>query len=247
MPPRKSKTCRYSGRSMSKRETERAVREKLFALRDEKYGEFQRKLIPTVKAGNIIGVRTPELRKLARTMSGTRGGEEFLACLPHRYFEENNLHGFLIERMRGFEQALAAADRFLPYVDNWATCDQMSPKIFAENLPELCEYIKRWTASGKTYTVRFGIEMLMGFYLGDAFSPEYPELVAGVRSEEYYVNMMRAWYFATALAKRWDDVLPYVSERRLDVWTHNRTIQKAIESYRITDAQKAYLRELRIK
>lgn len=221
------------------------IQVRLFALQDLKYRDFQCKLMPTVAPPSVIGVRTPQLRALAKELENTPEAEAFLPILPHEYHEENNLHGFLIEKMRDYERAVAAVDAFLPYVDNWATCDLISPKIFRKHLPELLEKIRQWLASGRTYTIRFGIGMLMSFYLDEQFDPAYPALVAGVKSEEYYVNMMIAWYFATALAKQYDAVRPYMEERRLEPWTHNKAIQKAIESRRITDEQKAYLRTLK--
>lgn len=221
------------------------IQEKLFALQDMKYREFQCKLMPTVAPETVIGVRTPELRKLAKTISGEPETKEYLKILPHRYYDENNLHGFLLEGIKDYGEAVAAVDAFLPYVDNWATCDLMSPKVFKRHLPELLTKIREWIADRHTYTVRFGIEMLMSFYLDEAFSPEFPAWVAGIRSGEYYINMMIAWYFATALAKQWDAVLPYIESRRLDKWTHNKAIQKATESYRITAEQKEYLRTLK--
>ncbi len=195
----------------------------------------------------MAGIRTPELRKYAKTFSKTPEAAEFLKILPHRYYEENNLHGFLIESMRDYGQVIAALDAFLPYVDNWATCDLMRPKVFQKHLPELLEEIRRWMASDRTYTIRFGMEMLMTFYLDEAFRPEYLDWVAEVRSQEYYVNMMIAWYFATALAKQYGAALPYIENHRLEPWTHNKAIQKAIESYRITEEQKMYLRTLKVK
>lgn len=216
-------------------------------MQDLPYRDFQCRLVPTVAAEAMIGVRTPELRKFARAFAKTPEAAEFLTSLPHRYYEENNLHGFLIESMKDFGQAVAALDIFLPYVDNWATCDLMRPKVFRKNLPELLIAIRRWLTSEETYTIRFGIEMLMTFYLDEEFQPEYLNWVAELKSEEYYVNMMVAWYFATALAKQYGAALPYIQERRLAPWTHNKTIQKAIESYRITDDQKAYLRTLKVK
>lgn len=221
------------------------IQEKLFGLQDLKYKEFQCKLMPTVSPETVIGVRTPELRKMAKGLSMEPEIKEYLEILPHRYYEENNLHGFLLERLEDYYEAVAAVDEFLPYVDNWATCDSMKPKVFKKHLPELLTNIQKWISDQHTYTVRFGIGMLMGFYLDDEFSIEYPEWVAGIRSEEYYINMMIAWYFATALAKQWNAVIPYIEERRLDKWTHNKTIQKAVESYRITKEQKAYLRTLK--
>ena len=227
--------------------TETTIRARLFELQDLSYRDFQCKLMPTVDPDTVIGVRTPELRKLAKSFSKEPEAEAFLRTLPHRYYEENNLHGFLIETMKDYSQVIAALDAFLPYVDNWATCDLMRPKIFRKHLPELREQIKRWMASDHVYTIRFGIEMLMTFFLDDQFQPEYLDWVAEVRSEEYYVNMMIAWYFATALAKQYDVTLPFIQEHRLDPWTHNKAIQKAIESYRITDEQKVYLRSLKGK
>ncbi|MEA4831361.1 hypothetical protein SDC9_122846 [bioreactor metagenome] len=226
---------------------EETLQNRLFALQDIKYRDFQCKLIPTVNPKTMIGVRTPELRKLARDLSKTPEASEFLKSLPHRYYEENNLHGFLIEQIKDYDTCIAALDTFLPYVDNWATCDLISPGIFIKYLPKLLEKIKEWLKSDQIYTVRFGIEMLMSFYLDDQFAPEYNELVAGIRSLEYYINMMIAWYFATALAKQYDATLPYIEQHRLDAWTHNKTIQKAVESYRISDKQKVYLRTNKVK
>ena len=226
---------------------EKTVQERLFELQDLKYREFQCKLMPTVDPDTVIGVRTPELRKLAKAFAKEQGAAEFMQALPHKYYEENNLHGFMIETMKDYGQVIAALDAFLPYVDNWATCDLMSPKVFRKYLPELLEQIRRWMASSHTYTIRFGIEMLMTFYLDEQFKPEYLGWVAEVHSGEYYVNMMIAWYFATALAKQYDAALPYIQERRLETWTHNKAIQKAIESYRITDEQKNCLRGLKVK
>ena len=227
--------------------TETTIQARLFELQDLSYRDFQCKLMPTVDPDTVIGVRTPDLRKLAKSFSKEPEAEAFLRTLPHKYYEENNLHGFLIETMKDYSQVIAALNAFLPYVDNWATCDQIRPKIFKKHLPELREQIQVWMASSHTYIVRFGIEMLMSFYLDEQFQPEYLDWVADVHSEEYYVNMMIAWYFATALAKQYDAALPYLQEHRLEPWTHNKAIQKAIESYRITDEQKAYLRSLKGK
>lgn len=223
------------------------IEARLFALQDPAYRDFQARLMPTVPPENIIGVRTPALRALARELANTRGIEEFLTDLPHKYYDENNLHGFLISLGKDYRQTVQRVDALLPYVDNWATCDLLSPKVFARHKPELAGEIRRWLSSGRTYTVRFGIEMLMSHFLEEDFDPQWPERVAQLRSEEYYVNMMIAWYFATALAKQWESVIPYVEQRRLAQWVHNKTIQKAVESYRITPAQKDYLRSLRWK
>lgn len=223
------------------------IREKLFELRDEEYKSFHAKLIPTVPAETIIGVRTPVLRKYAKEMSKDPQIDGFLTDLPHKYYDENNLHGFIIEQYKDYGECLTAVERFLPCIDNWATCDMMAPKVFGRHTEKLIIPIHKWIASEDTYTIRFAMNMLMRFYLDDKFKPEYLELVSGVKSEEYYVNMMVAWYFATALAKQYDAALPYLEERRLSVWTHNKTIQKACESYRITAEQKAYLRGLKCK
>ena len=223
------------------------IRKELFSLQDLKYREMQEKIIPTVKPESIIGVRTPELRRMAKELGGREGIGTFLNNLPHRYFDENQLHAFILAGMKDYAECLAALERFLPYVDNWATCDQMSPKVFRKNREDLLRHIKEWIASDETYTVRFGAGMLMEHFLGDDFDPAYPEMVAGIESDEYYVNMMRAWYFATALAKNWDEVLPFIEEKRLDEWTHNKAIQKSVESCRITPEQKDHLRSLKIK
>ena len=219
----------------------------LRSVRDEGYRELQVRLIPTVNPDTIIGVRTPELRKLAKELAGTKTAGAFLECLPHAYFEENQLHAFILSGMKDYAQCVRELNRFLPFVDNWATCDQMSPRVFRKHRAELLPEIRNWIGSGRPYTVRFGIGMLMEHYLEEDFDPAYPEAVASVRSEEYYVRMMIAWYFATALAKQYGAVLPYLEDRQLDEWTHNRTIQKAVESFRIPPERKAYLKTLRIR
>ncbi|MBQ9562096.1 MAG: DNA alkylation repair protein [Lachnospiraceae bacterium] len=221
------------------------IRERLMQMRDPKYREFQVKLIPNIAPGTVVGVRTPELRSYAKELLKRPETEAFLEDLPHAFFDENQLHAFVISGIRDYERCIREVRRFLPYVDNWATCDQMSPAVFRRHKKELLEEIRGWIASGETYTVRFGIGMLMQHYLDEDYDPAYPEMAAGVRSEEYYVNMMVAWYFATALAKQYDSVIPYLEEGRLPVWTHNKAIQKAVESYRITQEQKEYLRGLR--
>lgn len=223
------------------------ILENLFALQDKAYQEFQSKLMPTISPTTIIGVRTPLLRKLAKELSGTAQAEEFLRILPHEYYEENNLHAFLVERIRDYDTALEETERFLPYIDNWATCDCFCPKVFAKYKAELIISIRQWLESDKLYTVRYAMGMLMRYYLDEEFRPEYLAWVAEVNSEEYYLNMMRAWFFATALAKQPDAALPWLTERRLDTWTHNRTIQKAIESFRIPPERKQELRKLRIR
>ena len=222
------------------------IKTELLSLADEKYKDFQSRLMPTVPKEKIIGIRTPVLRKLAKDFSKNPESESFLKKLPHEYYEENNLHAFLLELMTDFDECAEAVADFLPYVDNWATCDSMLPKVFKKHKPELLKYIKIWISSGDTYSVRFGIKMLMEHFLDGDFSGDYPKTVADVESEEYYVRMMQAWYFATALAKQYDAVLPYIENHRLEKWTHNKAIQKAVESYRITDEQKIYLRTLKI-
>lgn len=224
-----------------------AIQTQLFALRDEGYRDFHARLMPTVDKARIIGVRTPALRALARELYGTAEAEDFLRALPHEYYEENNLHARLIMCGRDFDAVLAQTEAFLPFVDNWATCDGLSPKVFARHRAALLPCIDRWLTSDHVYTVRFGIKMLMEHFLCEDFSPVFLEKVAAVRSEEYYVNMMCAWYFATALAKQYGQALPYLTEQRLPRWTHNKTIQKAVESYRITPEQKEFLRALRLK
>ncbi len=223
------------------------IQAQLFALQDLGYRTFHCKLMPTVDPERVIGVRTPQIRQLAKQLSGTPEGEAFLQALPHRYYEENNLHGALLSLGKSYSWVLEGVNVFLPYVDNWATCDLLSPKAFRKHPPELRKQIRRWVEDAHTYTVRFGLGMLMSFYLDEGFQMEDLDLAAGVRREEYYVKMMAAWYFATALAKQYDAALPYLRQRRLDRWTHNKTIQKAVESYRITPEQKDELRSLRWK
>ena len=221
------------------------TREKLSSLQDLKYRDMQVRIIPSVKPESIIGVRTPELRKMAKELAQSREIGVFLENLPHKFFEENQLHAFIVSGMKDYRECLGTLNRFLPYVDNWATCDQMSPRVFKKHRPELMESIRGWLGSAETYTIRFGIGMLMEHYLDEDYNPACPEMVAAVRSEEYYVNMMIAWYFATALAKQYEAVLPFITEHRLDTWTHNKAIQKAIESFRITPEQKEYLKSLK--
>ena len=223
------------------------IRDELFRLQDAKYRDFQRKLIPTVPPEKVIGVRTPALRAMAKEVDKREDIGIFLQELPHTYFDENQLHAFILSGMKDYAECLSAVDRFLPYVDNWATCDQLSPRVFQKHKPELLATVRKWISSGETYTVRFGVGMLMEHFLDEDFDPVYLETVAVIRSEEYYVRMMVAWYFATALAKQYESALPFLEGRRLDVWTHNKTIQKAVESYRITPEQKKYLRALKVK
>lgn len=223
------------------------IQQELFALQDLSYRDFHAKLMPTVDKARVIGVRTPKLRAFAKEFGKTEEAKEFLKVLPHQYYEENNLHGLLIEQIKDYPTLIRELNRFLPCIDNWATCDLLTVRVVKKHLDTFTEEVEHWLASDHTYTIRFGIGMLMRYYLEEHFSLEYPEKVAKIRSEEYYVNMMRAWYFATALAKQYEAIFPFLEEKRLDAWTHNKTIQKAIESYRITQEQKVYLRTLRIK
>ncbi len=222
------------------------IRKELFALQDVPYRDFQVKLFPGCDVSRFIGVRTPALRALAKEYGKKEETGIFLADLPHAYFDEDQLHAFILENIRDFDRCLEAVDIFLPYVDNWATCDQLSPKVFRKDKARLLERIKVWLKSERTYTVRFAVGMLMQHFLDSDFDPAYPEMVAKIRSDEYYINMMTAWYFATALAKQWDAALPYLQERRLEPWTHNKAIQKSVESRRITAEQKEYLWSLKV-
>ena len=223
------------------------IQKRLRDMRDAKYADFQAKLTPGVEPERFIGVRTPQLRAYAKELVRSGGYEGFLDDLPHRYFDENQLHAFIISEIKDYDRCMEMTEIFLPYVNNWATCDQLSPKVFARHKEDLLRHAAEWIGSADTYTVRFGIGMLMQHFLDKDFDTSYMDMVAGILSDEYYINMMRAWYFATALAKQYDAALAVLKEHRLDVWTHNRTIQKAIESRRITDEQKEYLRTLKIK
>ena len=222
------------------------LHKKLYSLKDLKYRNMQIKIIPTVDSESIIGVRTPELRNMAKEILKAGDYKDFLDDLPHKFFEENQLHAFIISGIKDMNECMEEMEKFLPYVDNWATCDQMSPKIFKKHKEVLLVHINEWLNSEKTYTIRFGVGMLMEHFLGEDFDLIYPEMVAKLRSEEYYVNMMIAWYFATALAKQYESVLPFIEEKRLDDWTHNKAIQKSIESRRITEEQKKYLKSLKV-
>lgn len=222
----------------------KSIEKMLFERRDAEYAAFQAKLTPSVDSKLFIGVRVPEVRKLAKQLKNNPITEEFIHELPHKYYDENMLHGLLVSEINDYEKAIRETERFLPYVDNWAVCDIMSPKVFKKHKMELLKEIRKWANSKKTYTIRFGIEMLMSHYLDEDFKPEYLEIPAKVHSEEYYVNMMIAWFFATALAKQWDATISYLEQGRLNEWVHKKTIQKAKESYRITDEQKAYLKTL---
>lgn len=223
------------------------IRESMFAQQDLEYRNFHSKLMPGIDIEKIIGVRTPRLRKIAKDFAQDAEIDDFLFSLPHQYYDENNLHGFIIAEFKDYDRSIAEIDRLLPYIDNWATCDLIRPKSFNKNHLRLIKDIRRWMKSNKTYTIRFGIEMLMTHFLNDDFCPEYLEWVANIRNDEYYVKMMVAWFFATSLAKQYEATLPVIEQNRLAVWIHNKTIQKAIESFRISDEQKVYLNGLRKK
>lgn len=218
----------------------------LICLQDKKYAAFQAKLIPTIEPDRIIGVRTPQLRAFAKELFREGDTAAFLAALPHLYFEEDQLHAFVISLEKDFDKCMGSVEAFLPHIDNWATCDQLSPKVFKKEPEKLLPYIDIWLKSDKVYTVRFAIGMLMQHFLDGRFEPKYADMVAAVKSDEYYINMMIAWYFATALAKQYDAVLPYLEGKRLGDWTHNKAIQKSVESYRVTPEQKAYLKTLKV-
>lgn len=221
------------------------LQQRLFELQDLKYREFHSRLMPGVDKDKIIGIRTPVLKKFAKEYMKEPGWKQFLRELPHKYYEENNLHMILIGSIKDYDTCMAELKNMLPYIDNWATCDFPTPRIFEDHKEDVLKKTDSFLASNHTYTVRYGIGLLMRLFLDDDFRAEYPEKVAAVHSDEYYINMMIAWYFATALAKQWEAVVPYIEEHRLDDWVHRKTIQKAVESYRITDEQKAYLKTYR--
>ena len=221
------------------------IQKHLFELQDMAYRDFHSRLMPDIDKETVIGIRVPMLRKYAKSIAGTELAEKFIKELPHCYYEENNLHMMLITGIKDYDRCISEIERFLPYIDIWATCDFPAPKCFENHKEDLLPVIKRWIASSETYTIRYGIGMLMRLYLDADFDPEYVRIVAEVKSDEYYVNMMIAWYMATALAKQWDAVIPYIEEHRMSDWVHRKTIQKAVESYRITDEQKRYLKGYR--
>ena len=221
------------------------LQKELFELQDLKYKEFHQKLMPTVDSNKVIGIRTPVLRKFAKEFGKREEAESFIKNLPHKYYEEDNLHAFLLEEIKNYETLTQELNIFLPFVDNWATCDMMRPRILKKHKTELLEDIKRWLNSEDTYTIRFAVNCLMNYYLEEDFKTEYLEWVKNIESEEYYINMVRAWYFATALVKQYDETVKIIEHSSLDKWTHNKTIQKAIESYRITKEQKEYLKTLK--
>lgn len=221
------------------------IQKQLFELQDMAYRDFHSRLMPDIDKETVIGIRVPVLRKYAKSIVETELAEKFIKELPHCYYEENNLHMMLITGIKDYDRCISEIERFLPYIDNWATCDFPAPKCFENHKEDLLPVIKRWIASSETYTIRYGIGMLMRLYLDADFDPEYVRVVTEVKSDEYYVNMMIAWYMATALAKQWDAVIPYIEEHRMSDWVHRKTIQKAVESYRITDEQKRYLKGYR--
>ena len=222
------------------------IQEELFKLQDSKYKEFQAKLVPNIDSDSIIGIRTPELRDLAKKVFNS-DYSSFINELPHKYYEENLLHIFVISMIKDFDECVSEVEKFLPYIDCWPVCDQSSPKVFKKNHEKLLPIVKKWIASKHVYTSRFGMRVLMNEFLDKDFKPEYLELVAKVKGEDYYLKMMVAWYFATALAKQYDATISYIENNKLDKWVHNKTIQKAIESYRVTDEHKEYLKSLKIK
>ena len=221
------------------------LQKRLFELQDIKYKEFHSKLMPGIDPDSVIGIRVPVLRAFAKSYAKTEETGAFIQTLPHQYYEENNLHLMIVNAEKDYDTCLEQVKVFLPYINNWATCDMPLPKCYANHKKELLKEIPQWLASGQTYIMRYGMGVLMNLYLDEEFQPEYLEWVTAVRSEEYYVNMMIAWYLATALAKQWDVTIPYLEEKRLPEWVHKKTIQKAIESYRITPEQKVYLRSLK--
>ena len=223
------------------------IQEKLFLLQDLSYRDFHSKLMPTVCKDKIIGVRVPQLRKLAKEINKSELKAEFLNTLPHKHYEEDNLHAFLIEQIKDYDECISLLDNFLLFVDNWATCDMMTPKVLGTNTEKLYEKIEEWGKSEHIYTVRFAIVTLMKFFMGEYLDKKHLNLVLSIKSDEYYINMAIAWYLATALASRWDMVIPYIEKQKFEKWVHNKAIQKAVESYRITKEQKDYLKTLKIK
>ena len=222
------------------------IKKRLFNLQDLSYKEFHSRLMPNIEKVKIIGIRIPLLKSYAKEISGTKSAEAFLKELPHEYYEENNLHAFLIAQISDYDKCISEIDRFLPFIDNWATCDSLRPICFAKNKDKLILKIKKWIKNTHTYTARFGIEMLMVHFLDSDFKPEYLEWVAKVKTDEYYLMMMKAWFFATALAKQYNTVLPYLEQKKLDKTAHNKTIRKAVESFRISEEQKVYLKNLKL-
>ena len=225
--------------------TKSQITEKLFSMSDEKYKDFQSALMPTVDKDKVIGVRTPALRNFAKELHRAGAYDAFLSDLPHKYYEEDNLHALIIDKIKDFDECVVEIEKLLPFIDNWATCDMLRPRVLRSEPDKLYDYICKWIKNDRTYTVRYAIGCLCSFYLDDNFSEEHLSLVAAVQSDEYYINMMIAWYFATALAKQYDSTVVYLQDRKLSGWVHRKTIQKAVESYRISDETKMYLRSLR--
>ena len=219
--------------------------DRLYSMQDLKYKDFNKNLTPNLNPDNMIGVRTPALRSYATELYKTGEYMDFLNELPHKYFEENQLHAFLIEKLKDYDECIEKVEQFLPYIDNWATGDQMNPKVLAKNKHDLLVHINKWLSSDKTYTIRYGIRMLMCHFLDEDFDPKYPKMISSIISDEYYVNMMIAWYFATALAKQYDSIIPYIENHIFSNWIHKKTIQKSVESYRISDDHKIYLKSFR--
>ena len=226
-------------------DTEKYVRNKLFELQDLKYRDFHSALMLTVDKDKIIGVRVPDLRKLAKELCKNGAGEEFIKNLPHKYYEEDNLHAFILERISDFDKCIYETERFLPYIDNWATCDMFSPKVFANHTDVIFEKSLEWIRSDNTYTIRFGTGMLMRYFLDKNFNEDILKIISDIKNDEYYIKMMVAWFFATALAKQYESTIKYIESGKLDKWVHNKTIQKAIESNRISSDMKRYLRTLK--
>ncbi|WP_029231964.1 DNA alkylation repair protein [Butyrivibrio sp. VCB2006] len=222
-----------------------SVYKRLLKEKDDEYKEFQAKLVPNIDPSTIIGVRTPAMRAIAKEVFGSQERDEFLNELPHKYYEENLVHFFIVSMIKDFDETVQKTEAFLPYVDCWPVSDQATPKSFKKNHEKLLPYVKKWIASDEVYTARFGIRMLMNEYLGDDFKEEYLELVASKKGDDYYLKMMVAWYFATALAKRYDESVKYIEEKKLDDWVHKKAIQKAVESYRVSDEHKEYLKSFR--
>ena len=221
------------------------IRKELFNMQDISYKEFHQKLMPTIDPDAVIGVRTPVLRKFIKEIKND-DNKAFFNDLPHKYYEENNLHAFLIAETRDFDECMDKLEKFLPYIDNWATCDCLKPKCFKKSRDKLLIEINEWIKSEHTYTVRFAINMLMTHFLDEDFKEDYLKTVASVKSDEYYINMVKAWYFATALAKQYDSTFPYIEKKLLPDWVHNKTIQKAVESHRISDSQKQILKSFKV-
>ena len=219
---------------------------RLMEVKDDKYKSFQAKLVPNISADTILGIRTPEMKNIAKELFQSGDYESFLNDLPHKYYEENLIHFFVISMIKDFDICIKEVEKFLPYVNCWPVSDQASPKCFKKNHDKLLPYIKKWIKSKHVYTARVGIRMLMNEYLGDDFKEEYLDMVASVKGEDYYLKMMVAWYFATALAKRYDETVVYFENHKIDNWVHNKAIQKALESYRVTEEHKNYLRTLKI-